>query len=181
MAPHLLRAQSAYKDIRIHSFHHTHTHTHTHTQQCVEGGGGHMRFPDHLITVVALEGVLSDEASQVVSIGKGCGCLQKFLSQHPIVCFVKNRPLKIADMAVGAAISCLAVRVYDVMNKADVCGTGVHHVTSQLFLLFIFERVNQHGCALRNSRFRNTDRTSKRSLQMKICVPFLQFQACVEM
>ena len=39
MAPHLVRAQSAYKDIRIHSFHlihthtqmHAHTHTHTHT------------------------------------------------------------------------------------------------------------------------------------------------------
>ena len=29
MAPHLVRAQSAYKDIRIRSFHHTHTHTHT--------------------------------------------------------------------------------------------------------------------------------------------------------
>ena len=26
-APHLVRAQSAYKDTRIHSFHHTHTHT----------------------------------------------------------------------------------------------------------------------------------------------------------
>ena len=35
MAPHLIRAQSTYKDIRIHSIHHTHTcmHTHTHTQQ----------------------------------------------------------------------------------------------------------------------------------------------------
>ena len=37
MAPHLVRAQSAYKDIRIHSFHHTHisshTHTHTHTHK----------------------------------------------------------------------------------------------------------------------------------------------------
>ena len=32
MAPNLVRAQSAYKDIRIHSFHYTHTHTHTHTQ-----------------------------------------------------------------------------------------------------------------------------------------------------
>ena len=32
MAPHLVRAQSAYKDRRIHSFHHTHTHTHTHTK-----------------------------------------------------------------------------------------------------------------------------------------------------
>ena len=37
MVPHLVRAQSAYKDIRIHSFHHTHMprqmhmHTHTHT------------------------------------------------------------------------------------------------------------------------------------------------------
>ena len=29
MAPHLVRAQSAEKDIRIYSFHHTHTHTHT--------------------------------------------------------------------------------------------------------------------------------------------------------
>ena len=27
MAPHLVRAQSAYKDIKIHSFHHTHRHT----------------------------------------------------------------------------------------------------------------------------------------------------------
>ena len=35
---------------------------------------------------------------------------------------------------------CLAIRVYDVMNKADVCGTSVHHVTNQLFLLFIFEK-----------------------------------------
>ena len=31
MAPHLVRARSAYKDIRIRSFHHTHTHTDTHT------------------------------------------------------------------------------------------------------------------------------------------------------
>ena len=31
MAPHLIRAQSAYKDIRVHSFHHTHMHTHAHT------------------------------------------------------------------------------------------------------------------------------------------------------
>ena len=30
MAPHLVRAQSAYKDASMHSFHHTHTHTHTH-------------------------------------------------------------------------------------------------------------------------------------------------------
>ena len=35
MAPHLLRAQSAYKDIRIHSLHYTHTHvTHT-TNTCI--------------------------------------------------------------------------------------------------------------------------------------------------
>ena len=33
MAPHLIRARSTYKDIRICSFHHTHTHTHT-TQGC---------------------------------------------------------------------------------------------------------------------------------------------------
>ena len=36
MAPHLWRAHSAYKDIRIRSFYHTdartHVHTHTHTQ-----------------------------------------------------------------------------------------------------------------------------------------------------
>ena len=31
MAPHLIRAQSAYKDRRIHSFYHTRTHTHMHT------------------------------------------------------------------------------------------------------------------------------------------------------
>ena len=31
MVPHLIRAWSAYKDIRIHLFHLTHTHTHTHT------------------------------------------------------------------------------------------------------------------------------------------------------
>ena len=31
MAPHLVRAQSTYKDIRIGLFHHTRTHTHTHT------------------------------------------------------------------------------------------------------------------------------------------------------
>ena len=31
MAPHLVRAQNAFKDITIHAFHHTHTHTHTHT------------------------------------------------------------------------------------------------------------------------------------------------------
>ena len=38
MAPHLVRARSAYKDVRIRSFHYTHahtpytnTHTHTHT------------------------------------------------------------------------------------------------------------------------------------------------------
>jgi len=29
MVPHLVRAQSTYKDIRIYSFHHTYTHTHT--------------------------------------------------------------------------------------------------------------------------------------------------------
>ena len=28
--PYLVRAQSAYKNVWIHSFHHTHTHTHTH-------------------------------------------------------------------------------------------------------------------------------------------------------
>ena len=32
MAPHLIRAQSAFKDIRIHSFHHTHTHTQKHAR-----------------------------------------------------------------------------------------------------------------------------------------------------
>ena len=34
MAPHLVRAWGAYKDMRIHLLHHTHTHknTHTHTQ-----------------------------------------------------------------------------------------------------------------------------------------------------
>ena len=32
MEPHLVRAQSAYKDIMIHSFYHTHTHTHTRTR-----------------------------------------------------------------------------------------------------------------------------------------------------
>ena len=56
VAPHLIRAQSAYKDIRIHSFHHMHTHqdtpahtnthlrthihTHTHTTNtCITGDG----------------------------------------------------------------------------------------------------------------------------------------------
>ena len=58
MAPHLLRAQSTYNDIRIHSCHHTyalmdahahthtykhtqtHTHTHTHTTNtCMTGDG----------------------------------------------------------------------------------------------------------------------------------------------
>ena len=32
MMPHLVRDQSTYKDIRIHSFHHTHTHT---TNTCI--------------------------------------------------------------------------------------------------------------------------------------------------
>ena len=32
MAPHLVTDQSAHKDIRIHSFHHTHTHKHTHAR-----------------------------------------------------------------------------------------------------------------------------------------------------
>ena len=32
MAPQLVRARIAYKDIRIRSFYHTHTHTHTHTR-----------------------------------------------------------------------------------------------------------------------------------------------------
>ena len=32
MVPHLVRAQSAYKDIRICSFHHTHTLSHTHAR-----------------------------------------------------------------------------------------------------------------------------------------------------
>ena len=50
MAPHLVRAQSAYKDTRIHSFHHKHRHTyartlpspHPHTQTtntCITGDG----------------------------------------------------------------------------------------------------------------------------------------------
>ena len=51
MAPHLVRAQSAYKHIRIHSFHHTHTltcmrtprhttHTRVHTTNtCITGDG----------------------------------------------------------------------------------------------------------------------------------------------
>ena len=49
MVPHLIRAQSTYKDIRIHSFHytythththaHTHTHTHTHTNTCIASSG----------------------------------------------------------------------------------------------------------------------------------------------
>ena len=34
MAPHLLRAQSVYKDIRIHSFHHSHTHTRARAPRC---------------------------------------------------------------------------------------------------------------------------------------------------
>ena len=32
MAPHFVRARSAFKDIKIRSFYHTHTHTHTHTR-----------------------------------------------------------------------------------------------------------------------------------------------------
>ena len=32
MEPHLIRAWSAYTDIRVPSFHHTHTHTHTSTR-----------------------------------------------------------------------------------------------------------------------------------------------------
>ena len=44
MAPHLVRAQSAYKDTRVHSLHHTHMHTprytHTHTANtCITGDG----------------------------------------------------------------------------------------------------------------------------------------------
>ena len=40
MAPHLVRAQGAYKDIRIHSFHHTHARTPTHTTNtCIAGDG----------------------------------------------------------------------------------------------------------------------------------------------
>ena len=49
MAPHLLRAWSIYKDIRIYSFHHTHTHTHrgtqanrhahAHAHACITGDG----------------------------------------------------------------------------------------------------------------------------------------------
>ena len=35
MVPHLVSAQSAYRDIKICSFHHTHTHTHTHTHRCM--------------------------------------------------------------------------------------------------------------------------------------------------
>ena len=34
MAPHLIRAQSTYKDIMICSIHHTHTHTHTYATAC---------------------------------------------------------------------------------------------------------------------------------------------------
>ena len=29
MVPHLVRVQSAYKDVKVHSFHHTHTYTHS--------------------------------------------------------------------------------------------------------------------------------------------------------
>ena len=43
MAPHLVRAQSAYKDIRKSSFHQTYTffltRTHTHTNTCITGDG----------------------------------------------------------------------------------------------------------------------------------------------
>ena len=44
MAPHLVRAQIAYKDTRIRCYHHTraraHTHTHTHTANaCITGDG----------------------------------------------------------------------------------------------------------------------------------------------
>ena len=40
MVSHLVRAQSTYKDIRVHSFHHRHTHAHTHTTNtCITGEG----------------------------------------------------------------------------------------------------------------------------------------------
>ena len=40
MALHLVRALSAYKVIRIHSFHHRRTHAHTHTTNtCITGDG----------------------------------------------------------------------------------------------------------------------------------------------
>ena len=38
MAPHLIRAQSTYNNIRIHSFHHRCMHTHT-TNTCITGDG----------------------------------------------------------------------------------------------------------------------------------------------
>ena len=43
MAPHLVRAQSTYKNTRIHSFHHTHTHTHTLQIHALLVMGGRMR------------------------------------------------------------------------------------------------------------------------------------------
>ena len=36
----------------------------------------------------------------------------------------------------GAVILCLAVCVFDIMIKTDMCGTGVCYIKSQAFLVF---------------------------------------------
>ena len=51
MVPHLARAQSAYKDVKIHSFHHTHTHTQTHTPRYTHTGHTHTHTHIHTHTL----------------------------------------------------------------------------------------------------------------------------------
>ena len=50
-------------------------------------------------------------------------------------------------MAMNAATLCLEVCVFDIRNMAGTSGTN----NSTLILLLHWQRVNQHGCALRSS------------------------------
>ena len=54
MAPHLVRAQSTYKDMRIHSFHHTHTHAYSDTRTQSQFTYTHTCTHSHTHTLVTL-------------------------------------------------------------------------------------------------------------------------------
>ena len=62
-----------------------------------------------------------------------------------------------------------------VTNKVCMCGKMIKSVRSQSFSALQWQRVNQHGCTLRNSNstpkkyfcYRNTNRLSKWSMQIK--------------
>ena len=95
MAPHLVRAQSAYKDTRIHSFHHTHRHTyartppspHPHTQTtntCITGDGSVKReisMQRKRIGFSSFPSSPSSSSSQLLSESWGGGGSLRYLAQ----------------------------------------------------------------------------------------------------